>query len=84
MLKLEGFFAKFKRVLESAQDEREAVTTAILSVTGIKLPEDDITVRNGEISVSGSPMLKSKIFISKQKILAHLEQKFPKKFRDIR
>lgn len=84
MINLEGLFAKFKRVLDSAQNEREAVATTISSVIGVKVLETDIQVRNGEISVSGSPMLKSKIFISKQRILTKLEEKFPKKFRGIR
>lgn len=84
MIKLDGLFAKFKRVLDSAQNEREAAATAISEVIGVKVLETEIQVRNGEISVSGSPMLKSKIFISKQRILARLEEKFPKKFRGIR
>ena len=84
MLKLDSFFSKFKRVLETTRDQRDLAAAIISEHVGIPVPVENITIRNGDIIVSGSAALKSKIFISKQKILASLQQKAPKVFKDIR
>lgn len=81
---LSGFLAKFRRVLETTQDEQDAVIATISEVSKISLTSKDVVIKNGNITIEGSPALKSKIFISKDKILAALQEKFPKKFRSIR
>lgn len=84
MLNLTGFLAKFKHVLETTEAEQEVVARAISEELKMTIPLADITTKNGDIVIAGSPALKSKIFISKAKILAVLQEKFPKKFRSIR
>lgn len=84
MLSLDSFFAKFRRVLETTKDEQEAVAAVVSEQLKITIPRTDIIVKNGDITISGTPALKSNIFMKKAAILAALDQKFPKKFRSVR
>lgn len=81
---LDGFLARFKKVFAAGVEEREAVAAAVFEQTGVQLTHTEIEIRGGDITIVGSPGLKSKIFISQARILASLESKFPKKFRSIR
>ena len=84
MLNLGDFLAKFKHVIETTEAQQEAVAKVISEELKIPIPPTDIFTKNGDITITGSPALKSKIFMKKAAILAALEQKFPKKFRSIR
>ena len=81
---LDGFLARFKKVFASGVEEREAIAAVVLAQTGVQLTQNEIEIRGGDITIVGSSALKSKIFISKARSLATLEERCPKKFRSMR
>lgn len=84
MIKLDSLFAKFKHVLTSALEERQAIATAISEVIGVKILAEEITIKNDDIVVLGSSALRAKIFMSRAKIMEMVEKKLGKKFRGVR
>lgn len=84
MIKLDSLFSKFKNVLGSALEEREIIAETISEVLGAEIPSSEITINNGNIVVNSSPVVKSKIFIYRQKILETIEKKSNKKFDSVR
>lgn len=84
MKKIDELFNRFKKIIDAGAINREMVSEAIYKVIGVKIDIIKIQIKNSEILVLDGAGLKSKIFVSKQKILAILEEKAPGKFKNIR
>lgn len=84
MIKLDSLFAKFKHVLKSALEEREAIARAISEVIGVRVLAEEINIKGDNIVVIGSSALKTKIFINRAKIMETIEKKLGKKFGGVR
>ena len=84
MIKLDSLFSKFKNALSSALGERELVASVVSEIVGVEILPTEIVINNGNIVVNSSPVVKSKIFISRQKILEKINQKTSNKFDSVR
>ena len=84
MIKLDSLFAKFKHVLSSALEERDAIASVISDVIGVKVLAEEINIKNDDIIVLGSSALKAKIFMARAKIMEAVEKRLGKKFRGVR
>lgn len=84
MIKLDSLFAKFKHVLTSALEERDAIASVISDVIGVKVLAEEINIKNDDIIVLGSSARRAKIFMSRAKIMEAVEKRLGKKFRGVR
>ena len=84
MIKLDSLFAKFKHVLSSALEERDAIASVISDVIGVKVLAEEINIKNDDIIVLGSSAMRAKIFMSRGKIMEAVEKRLGKKFRGVR
>ncbi len=81
---LSSFLEKFKNLKDPKQD-RVDIACIISSVIGEEISESLVNEKNGVVFLQISPMLKTQIFMNKEKILEILNTEKPKlNIKDIR
>lgn len=79
------FFDKFKGVAVRELYKREVICAAIGEATRQKIEVSDISIKNGVITLKGSHIFKSEVFLKKKQILDLISRKLQKeKFLDIK
>ena len=73
---LSSFLEKFKNIIDP-QQERIYISNIISSLVGDEINESVISIKNGIIFLQISPMLKTQIFLNKQKIIEILNKQRP-------
>ena len=83
MFNISQFLEKFKRFETSEIGTRETIAQALKEIVGINVPLESITYKNAVITLSVEGMVRSELYIKKQKILEML-QKSMVHLKDIR
>ncbi len=73
---LGDFLEKFKNIRDPKKD-RECVSEVVTEVLGVPVSEKEIQIKDKEIILSLSPILKNEVFLRKNEILKKLQEKFP-------
>lgn len=64
------YLKKFTFLLKDKTAEIRVLIQIIEEVTGATLEEKHLTIKNGTLFISASPLLKNKIYMSKETILS--------------
>ncbi len=72
MLNISGFFDKFLQLSATNDFLKKTVADAIFSVTGFQLDLKDIEISGKKAKIKQSPVLKTELFLKKEKILQKL------------
>ena len=75
MFNVADYLNKFKKLSESRDFLRNAVSGAVKDVCGIEIKPEDVDIRSGIARVNAKPVVKSEIFLKKSKILEVLSGK---------
>lgn len=75
MFDIGKYLEKFTVLSTSRNYLRESVVSSIKEVCGFDIDQSKIDEKEGIIRISERPIIKSEIFLKKQKILKALEQK---------
>jgi len=83
MFDIGKYLEKFTKLSTSRSFLRESVASSIKEVCGFDIELTKIDEKKGIVRISERPIIKSEIFLKKQKILNSLEKKIGKKVFDI-
>lgn len=72
MKSLSDFLQKFKIVLSDKTSEIRAVQKVFQELFNVEIPDSNIEIKKTTLYLSVSPLLKNKIFLSKESILQKL------------
>lgn len=72
MFNISGFLDKFIQLSATNSFLKKTVSDAIFSVTGFRLDEKDIEIFGKKAKIKQFPVLKTEIFLKKEKILQKL------------
>lgn len=85
MLEIKDLLNRFSKIIETGEGNKKFITETIREITGISIETEDITVKNGIISLKIKPIYKNEIFIKKDQIFSKLKESLgkrtPKSFR---
>ncbi|MBI2096310.1 MAG: hypothetical protein HYT43_01600 [Candidatus Taylorbacteria bacterium] len=84
MFNISSFFAKFKKLGLDKEREKAAVLEVLREVLPVEIKDEVVRIKDGIIRLSGSPALKSAVFLKKQEILEKIKSLTDKSFLDIR
>lgn len=74
MRSLSDFLQRFKIVLSDKTSEIRAVQKVFQEMFNVEIPDSNIEIKNTTLRLSVSPLLKNKIFLSKESILEKLRR----------
>ena len=69
-----SFLEKFKKFLTSEENIKEEIIKSVLKNTGIEIKGENIKIQDFSIYIKEKPIIKSEIFLKKEKILEDLSQ----------
>ena len=69
MQEISKFFDRIKNVALKEIHKREAITSIICKAIKVKIDPKDIEIRNSVITVKGSQVIKSEIYMKKKQII---------------
>lgn len=72
---IKDYLNKFKIILKEKDDFYDSIIEIINNVINIKINKNNIKIKNNFIFIKSSPIIKSEIFINKDKILSLLKEK---------
>jgi hypothetical protein len=72
-----GDFLKRFTVIKDPANLKNDVSLTIESVTGQKIATENITIQGGKLILQVHPVIKSIVFLKKEKLLEELKEKFP-------
>lgn len=75
MFNIQLYLEKFKNFGQSERQLKEIILLSIDEVTGIKIENKDIIVKNNEVNLKTSPGIKSVIFVKKEAIINKIKEK---------
>lgn len=81
---INDFFSKFKGIFASNLHQKEIIVKVCKKHSNVDLETAKISIKAGVVSVSANPIVKTQIFLNKDKILNQLNQEFGLKIKDIR
>ena len=83
MFDISKYLEKFSKLSTSRGFLRESVVSSIKEICNFDIEPTKIDEKNGIVRISERPIIKSEIFLKKQRILNSLEKKIGKKVVDI-
>lgn len=84
MFNIQKYLEKFSKNINSIELYKKEIIEVIKKNTQIKLSLEDFEIRDCVINFKGSPAVKNKIFIYKNKILEDIKTSIPGKIVDIK
>jgi len=85
MIEIKDLLLNFRNILVSESSKKEEICRIISEEIKIEIKTEDITLKNGIISLNIKPIYKNEIFLKKDKIFSKLKEtlgkKSPKDFR---
>lgn len=82
---LSRYFEKFKSILKSDTAQKKAVSDALMSVAGIEMGPERITIKGGIAIVPGNPIVRTEMMLKKQALLDEIQRISPgSRIRDLR
>ena len=83
MFDIGSYLEKFKKFSQSREFLRNSVSESIKEVCGIDIDSKNIEVKNFTAKIKERPIIKSEIFLKKEKILELLKEKTEGKILDV-
>ncbi len=83
MFDIGSYLEKFKNLSQSRNFLRDSVALSIKEVCNIEIKPENIEVKSSVARISERPIIKSEIFLKKDKILKILKEKTNGKVTDI-
>lgn len=74
---ISGFLEKFRKIIFQKEEIKSLVVKTIEGTISHKVDENIITIKNGYVTIKGSPILRSEIFLRKSEILKQLKEVIP-------
>ena len=84
MKDLGAYLQKFRQLISSNEDKTKIVSEEILKITNIYVPENQIIIKEGIITINTKPVIKSEFFINKEKIIKAIQERGISNIRDLR
>lgn len=75
MENLAAYLQKFKRLISSNEEKTKIISEEIFKITSIQIPTNDIVLREGTIIINTKPIIKSEVFIKKEKIIKAIKER---------
>lgn len=72
--RLNDFLGQFKKILFSADDQKESILRVLKKVTNLELSKEQVEIKKNTIHFKISQTLKSHLFIKKDEILTELKK----------
>lgn len=69
MFNISGFLEKFKKFDQSKTLQTENIIKSIEKVVGVTVDKKSLVIKNGVLSIHGSPVLRQEIFLKKENLL---------------
>ncbi len=74
MFNISNFFDKFKKIQQNNLNTKEFIIEIIKNKLNIEIKKEDIEIKNSQIKINCNPIVRSEIYMSKQKIESELLQ----------
>ena len=84
MFNISSFLDKFSKNIKSAELYNERIMETIEKYTQIKIPKNEIEIKDCVVFIKSSPAIKNKLFIYKNKILEEINSTVDVKIVDIK
>lgn len=84
MKNLSDYLLRFKKVLFDKTSEIRVIQKVLKELYGVDIIDSQITIKEKTIFLSISPLLKNKIFLSKEKVLIVLQNEGLSSITEIR
>lgn len=81
---IKNYLEKFKEILSNKEEEYLTVSKIIEKRIGVLINIKNIKIKNKNITIKTSPLIKNEIFIKKKHILKDLEEVLGYAFFDIK
>lgn len=84
MFNISSFLSRFSRNINAIELNKEVILEIIENKTQIKIPLEEVEIKNNVLFVKSSGAVKNKIFIFKESILEEVNKNSTLKIVDIR
>ena len=82
--RIESFLTEYRKRLFTQEDKRALLRKIIKEVSGIDVPEENFSLKRGEVLIKGNPAVKNEIFMYKEKILEQFRSQGEQNISNIR
>ncbi len=75
MKEVSKLLERFRKVLDSGRSDMISVSRSVYDVTGLKVKEKDISIRNGNVYIKCDSVIKNEIILNEAKIISLFHKK---------
>jgi len=84
MENLATYLQKFRRLISSNEEKTKIISEEIFKITNIQIPTNNILLKEKTITIETKAIIKSEIFIKKEKIINAIKERGLAHITDLR